>query len=417
MEAKNPHYRGLRVVDRDDLFCTGFSSVELNTAYARLVNDRHDEGLILESPSLGEVDAFYNPGEELVCPDSIFEAVTVDKFIRTEKRMLAVVRVFNRYLGDSGISALEPDVGKPKKSGAFAYVTVQIPFSDGQSVSIVFHAPEGDKRRIAPNDTIIAFRWLLNKRDITHTVAPEDGTEVSLEEIAKRITQLVIKNTVRFEKQQRGAQEERKALEEARTAAEGAEERQSELMDSIAATAKQKDTTEAQLSNTLTLLERQKGINAELQAKIDGLEKARPPVAGKQGGNPITEKVLLELPSTDFRPEEMRVVTSEDKYLVQTRRTGGDWITQKVHATEDAALEDAKAWYPEKDSSGTESPGFVRTLHDILAGKYDSDTARIGSLLDAAAEDAEKAGAMEEHDALFNQAADHLTVLLKKRAA
>ena len=49
-------------------------------------------------------------------------------------------------------------------------------------------------------------------------VAPEDGAEVSLDTIALRVTQLVLKNSARFEKQQKGAAEERKALEEAKEA-------------------------------------------------------------------------------------------------------------------------------------------------------------------------------------------------------
>lgn len=277
--SPNPYWQGHRIIDRDDLFPMGFSQVELDATYASLANDSHDLGLLLESPSLDELD-YYNPGQDEVEEDYVLEAITIEHFSRTERRMAAVVRTLNRHLSNSEITALSPVVGKPKKSGSFAYVIVQLPFSDGQTVNVVFHSPEGDKKRIGPSDAIIAFRWLLNKRDITHVVAPEDGEEVSLETIAKRITQLVVKNSARFERQQKAAQAERKELDDVREAVKSAEERQSDLMDKISSRVKEAESIEARLSNTLSLLEKQKTINAELQAKIDALRKAR------GGGNP-----------------------------------------------------------------------------------------------------------------------------------
>ncbi|MBQ7607381.1 MAG: hypothetical protein IJU76_05370 [Desulfovibrionaceae bacterium] len=44
---------------------------------------------------------------------------------------------------------------------------MQLPFSDGQVVSVIFHAPWADKKAIGPSVRIVAFRWLLNTRDIT----------------------------------------------------------------------------------------------------------------------------------------------------------------------------------------------------------------------------------------------------------
>ena len=66
-----------------------------------------------------------------------------------------------------------------------------------------------------------------------------------------------------------------------------------------------------------------------------------------------------------------------------------------------------------KQETGKSS--YVTVLDDILAGKYDGDTIRIGKLLDEAYDQAEKDGRAEELDALFNQAADYLTELLKKK--
>lgn len=274
---------GLRVVDKDDLYPRGFTADELNAAYAELARTAHDYDMLMESATMEEVSEYFNPGTDKVAPGFIFEAIVIDKFSRTEHRMNAVVRVLNKHLSGSQINALPAVVEEPKKSGSFAYVTVQLPFSDGQVVSVIFHSPEGDKKKIAPTDTIIAFRWLLNKRDITHLVAPEDGSEVSLETIGKRVTQLVEKNSARFERTQKEAAAERKALEEARENVGKAEVKQQELMDAIAALNDKAITVDAKLANAQAELERQKAYNAELQAKIDGLRKSAEHDEG-QGG-------------------------------------------------------------------------------------------------------------------------------------
>ncbi len=230
-------------------------------------------------------------------------------------------------------------------------------------MNVVFHSPEGDKKRIGPSDAIIAFRWLLNKRDITHVVAPEDGEEISLESIAKRITQLVVKNSARFERQQKAAQAERKELEETREAVKDAEERQSALMEQVSAKAKETETIEARLSNTLSLLEKQKTINAELQAKIDALRRAKP--GGGTGG------------------------------------TSGDGKGKKGDTA----------------GNGSGTPHYARDLRDILDGKYDADSGKVLDLLEQAITAAESDGKLEEFQALLDAASNHLTDLLAKEAA
>lgn len=285
--AANP-LTGMRIVDRDDLFPKSYSDGDLRRIYAGLTEDGRSNDLLNEEAPFEEVDAYYNPGVDVVPAKDVFEAIVIEKFSGAARRMNAVVRTFNRYLKDSQIKALPAIVGEPKKSGSFAYVTVQLPFSDGQTVSAIFHSPEGDKRRIAANDTLIAFRWLLNRRDITQILAPEGGEEISLESIGKRITQLVEKNSARFERTQKEAAAERKELEDTNAAVKEAEGREGELMDSIAAASKDAETVDARLANTLTLLEKQKTINAELRAKLDGLKKAhenRVPGDNMQGKN------------------------------------------------------------------------------------------------------------------------------------
>ena len=364
---------GMRFYNRDDLAPRGFSDAELAKTYAALADSNHNLDMLLESASFEEVDSYLNPGIAPVDESFILEAIVVEKFSKTEHRMKAVVRTLNRHLADSGISALDPQIGTPRKSGGWAYVTVQIPFSDGQSVSVIFHAPEGDKRRISENDTIIAFRWLLNRRDITHVVAPEEGSEVSLETLAKRISQLVVKNSERFQRTQKEAEAERRELEAIKQAVSEAEQKQADMMNTAAELNDKAVSLEAKLANTLALLEKQKGINAELQARIDALRKLKEheedPSPGKgksQGTNQTTDRD-------------------------QTGDTGNGPQTGPEAAAE-------------------------AILQDIIAGKYDTTPDRIDSLLDEAAASIEQAGLMERYDDLLNAAADHYTEVLEKES-
>lgn len=363
--ARNPFYSGVRITEGYDFFPKGIPS--LDVTYARLVDSSLALNQILESPSFEEVDGFYNPGTDEVSPGYILEAITIESFSRTEKRMAAVVRVFNKHLANSSLSALPPIVGTPKKSGSFAYVTVQLPFSDGQTVNVIFHAPEGDKKKITASDPIIAFRWLLNKRDITQVVAPEDGTEVSLDTIALRVTQLVLKNSARFEKQQKGAAEERKALEEAKEAVRGAEEKQTSLMDSIAKSKEDEQDLDARIRAIKTSITRQQTRNAELQAKLDALKAQR------------------------RQNEESHSKTSHKDGVGNPNKT-------------------------ESSGSSPEVASHIAKLNDVLSGKYDTKDftklEEIGKMLDEAYDAFSVGGNVPpDLDRLANDAADHLTQL------
>lgn len=58
-----------------------------------------------------------------------------------------------------------------------------------------------------------------------------------------------------------------------------------------------------------------------------------------------TMKIVLSLPITEKRPEEIRVSHVGAWFLVETKRPGGQWITQKEHRNEDEAKRDAETWY------------------------------------------------------------------------
>lgn len=183
----------------------GFTSAQLREAMYQLTADPDQDALLLESCDLAEADAMMNPGVDLIA-----EAVTAVKN-RLDRTMSALVRVFRRH--SSGVEPYEyPSIGPDRKNALFAYKTVTFTFNDGQTVSILFHSPGRDPMKLAADDTLIAYRWMLNRRDITATVAPERGRDLNLQTMARRIMQLVEEHSERFQANNAKRQEEQEKL-------------------------------------------------------------------------------------------------------------------------------------------------------------------------------------------------------------
>lgn len=295
----NPLTEGKRIKLGYDYFATGFSGIQLSEAYYRLIAEKDKERLLFETATIDQMDEVYNPGDpcdendRMTTEEMVMEAIRVQQFSRTNSKMAALVRVFNGYLNDKNIEAMEPVIGNPKKSGLFATVTVQIPFSDGQVVSIIFHSPEGNKMRIAADDEIIAFRWLLNKRDITHVVSPENDAEVSLQEIGKRTAQLVEKNSGRFQVMQKDLVEQKKNLENLKSSVDEAAKNHDELMAKLKEKQDSVEMMDAKIANLRDRIAKQQAFNEDLQNKIDALKakQAANDGNGAQGGGALPPTV------------------------------------------------------------------------------------------------------------------------------
>lgn len=185
----------------------GFTPAELDDAMYQLTADPDQEALLLESCDLADADAILNPGIDLVT-----EAVSAVKN-RLDKTMSALVRVLKRYGND--VAPMDfPSIGPDRKNSLFAYKTVTFTFDDGQTVSILFHSPGSNPMKLHAGDTLIAYRWLLNRRDITAIVSPEKGRDINLQTMAKRIMQVVEKNSEKFKANNAKRQEQQEKLAE-----------------------------------------------------------------------------------------------------------------------------------------------------------------------------------------------------------
>lgn len=184
--------------------------------------------LTLEPVTLEEIENTYTA--DLLVEDNLLLSAITTKNNRLKKTMEALVREINKsFTGNLEAGAehysliserlkghVIPSaiISNPRKAGQYAIITALIPISDGQSVSVIFYAPDDDPLKINDTDTLIAFRFLLNKRDVTHIVAPVGGKDISLRQTCFSIAQAVEKNSEKFQANSAKAKAEKKALEQ-----------------------------------------------------------------------------------------------------------------------------------------------------------------------------------------------------------
>ncbi len=126
-----------------------------------------------------------------------FDAL-VSPYARLERKMELLRGIMERA-GDK-VKPVAMQITEPFKQRGVAHVAVIFELSDGQTVSIYFHNPDGSPGKMAPTDEVISWKWLLNKKDITIVVAPERGSDLNVREVARRIMTLAEKNSPAFQR-------------------------------------------------------------------------------------------------------------------------------------------------------------------------------------------------------------------------
>ena len=127
----------------------------------------------------------------------MLEAITTSKR-RVERTMKAFHRELAKQMSGTSLTVMEPEISKPRVAGGFATMAARFAVDDGQSVSVIFHSPSGDPKKIVDEDVLIAFRFLLNKQDVTPTVSPAGGRDVSLKQVTLKLSNLIEKNSENF---------------------------------------------------------------------------------------------------------------------------------------------------------------------------------------------------------------------------
>ena len=172
------------------------------------------DSLMMDAATMADLVEYLSDGAML---DAM--VVEVQKFERKANQLLRVMQ-----MAATGVKADSVEVSKPFKNRGTTQLAMLFTMSDGQTVSVFFHNPDTTPNKLAPTDEMVSWKWVLNKRDITITVAPERGQDLNPREVARRIMKLVEKNSAKFiqantSKAERDAElEALKADESAKTA-------------------------------------------------------------------------------------------------------------------------------------------------------------------------------------------------------
>lgn len=256
------------------------------------------EGLLLESCSLSEVENAYI-GHELVNVQytAMFEAISTTRS-QLSRSMRAFIRRLNSALASHNITAGtkegDPDsedgiggaeISKVRKIAGIPIIVARIPLSDGQSVSFVFHSPTSNGNNITASDTLTVFRFLLNKRDVTHVVAPQNGADISLAQVTTYMAKLIGLNSTKFARSQSIAKRTRDELDAAEADANNLLAQQESLTEQANSLTAQADTAEAEIVSVTDKATKAEAKTAqltqqrdELQAQLEDLRNRTPEV-------------------------------------------------------------------------------------------------------------------------------------------
>ncbi|MDU3784019.1 MAG: hypothetical protein E7G42_01280 [Serratia marcescens] len=244
--------------------------------------------MMLESATIDDIDHAYL-GEESVLPGAMFEAISTER-MRLAQTMRAFVKALNRGLNGTDITAGTDDagadttgqktvggavIGKVRRVASIPVLSALIPLSDGQTVSLVFHSPTADNGKIRNQDTLVAFQFLINKRDVTHIVAPIGGRDVSLQQVTQALSNLIEKNSGKFTKQKDAQAKLRAEVETTQAETDQLAEQQSALLEQVdtqTARAQQMQGNEQTLRSKLAS---QKQLNADLTGQLAALQQAK----------------------------------------------------------------------------------------------------------------------------------------------
>nr|WP_314431656.1 hypothetical protein [uncultured Pantoea sp.] len=244
--------------------------------------------MMLESATIDDIDHAYL-GEESVLPGAMFEAISTER-MRLAQTMRAFVKALNRGLNGTDIIAGTDDagadmtgqktvggavIGKVRCVASIPVLSALIPLSDGQTVSLVFHSPTADNGKIRNQDTLVAFQFLINKRDVTHIVAPIGGRDVSLQQVTQALSNLIEKNSGKFTKQKDAQAKLRAEVETTQAETDQLAEQQSALLEQVdtqTARAQQMQGNEQTLRGKLAS---QKQLNADLTGQLAALQQAK----------------------------------------------------------------------------------------------------------------------------------------------
>lgn len=260
--------------------------------------DGDGEHFMVEAVDMADIESTYFYDAPLMPEINavMLEAVTSTR-ARLSGTMRAFIRALNQSLSGTGITAGNDssgtaddgsqamggaNIGRVRKVQGLAVMPAIIPLSDGQTVTLVFHSPTGNAATIAANDTLVAFQFLLNKKDVTHVVSPSNGRDISLKVVTTALSNLIERNTAKFQHAQAKQKAMKAEIASLQDEGNSLEEKQAALVeqgDALQTSINQDSVTLSDLSHKA---DQQEELNAELQAQVDAAQQKKDAAADEK---------------------------------------------------------------------------------------------------------------------------------------
>ena len=150
--------------------------------------DDGDNHLLMDSVSMADI---LDDADEVMALDAL-----VLEYGKVDLKMAQLAKALDRASGELKVAA-QQTTDPIKKAGRTMIATIY-ELTDGQTVTVFFHNPDTSPNKLTAKDELVSFKWLLNKKNITVVVAPENGQDLPPQKIAGRIMALAEKNSKAF---------------------------------------------------------------------------------------------------------------------------------------------------------------------------------------------------------------------------
>lgn len=178
----------------------------------------YDMGRVDQAEELNEAVTYDDMMETILAEGGEFSPEVVMDALVIQQQMLSrkarqIGMALNRIAGgDIQVKEEGIQISEPYKINGTTNVAVIFEMTDGQTISVFMHNPDASPKTIKPTDNLIAWRWLLNRKDITIVVAKENGRDQQINIIARKVMALVEANAGRFQRANKRRTEREAAL-------------------------------------------------------------------------------------------------------------------------------------------------------------------------------------------------------------
>ncbi|WP_227063501.1 hypothetical protein [Acinetobacter pittii] len=196
--AEIPQWDGISLVSHDG-----------DTAKLLLDMQRNDD----HSQLLSKFDGLPTLLSSLEVEEAHYDSIIVD--YQHLEQLSAILHHSMDQFSKTGVKVINVTESKPFKHKKVLQIALTYDFDDGQNFTILFHKPDRFSKKISSADSLISWKILMNNRDITAAIQPNQGEGISIPILAGRIMKLINQNSNRFKRLQSKKAEKAKALADA----------------------------------------------------------------------------------------------------------------------------------------------------------------------------------------------------------